>query len=283
MTVATGERRLAVLARAAGALAGLLLGAFVAVAGCELVLGVAGDFRLREEGTDGGPGTPDPGTSACGFCPAGQRCDTKNGCVSCLVDENCSPDKPFCVLGGCHSCRKNDDCAAGKSCPPATGECAPKCTDAGDAGCASPPATICDKDFEACVGCVKDEDCTEPPVCHPVLQQCVECSTGEDCGAVKPVCQALAGTCVGCIFDDDCEGGLVCVGGKCTAPCTDDAACSPSKQMCNKATGKCVSCLDDSTCGDFAAAHCSPFGQCVACLTTDHCPGKLTCQAFECR
>lgn len=66
-----------------------------------------------------------------------------------------------------------------------------------DADCASQAtAKVCDTTSEACVECLKDEQCTNGKLCAPDSASCVECLTDDDCkGKAAATCYPLDNVC----------------------------------------------------------------------------------------
>ena len=112
----------------------------------------------------------------------------------------------------------------------------------------------------------------------------------DDCGAYA-LCNTSLG-CVECLSDGDCPAARNrCVGGSCTAPCTDAGACDKGT-TCDVDAGICAACgpdmpcatgvcsLDTRSCGECASnTDCGGakprcrilVGSCVACISNDDC------------
>src|SRR6185312_9926781 len=73
-----------------------------------------------------------------------------------------------------------------------------------------------------------------------------------------------------CNVDGDCTGGLICVVGKCVAPCDATANACPSGQTCTN--GRCYE-NGGSTCGT---------GSVVLCNSDTACGQSLVCVAGQC-
>lgn len=140
--------------------------------------------------------------------------------------------------------------------------------EAGAGGTASEPCDglctgakpICDEPADACVECLKAQDCTSATKKKCDATQCVECTEAADCSsAAASRCQDHA--CAKCQTNDDCKhiaGKGVCDDGTCVA-CTvaDESACSgkscdPATKTCTNTTlgsiGTCKVCVSDSEC-----------------------------------
>lgn len=234
------------------------------------------------------PATPCDATVS---CAAPLVCDAaSNGCVACNIAKDCGKAGSLCIA---HTCIAKVACTGDKDCK-ATGE-------------------LCDLTSGACVGCLKDGDCSGGEKC--LASQCVKvknCSNSKDCANV---CDSGSGTCVDCVQAGDCKAeqfcnialhlcvsdvckGSACVGGKffgCSVDgsayaaavnCDDGDACTTDS--CDAATGckhaaGALSCDDGNVCTTDSCdvkqgcAHApAPAGGCEdgsACTTADACAG----------
>ena len=113
----------------------------------------------------------------------------------------------------------------------------------------------------------------------------------DDCGAYA-YCNATLG-CVECLGDSDCSAALSrCLGGSCTAACTEDsgtcasgtscdtdarvcAACGPdagcTKGVCSDTTRRCGECASNTDCGGSTPRCRVLVGSCVSCISNDDC------------
>ena len=146
-----------------------------------------------------------------------------------------------------------------------------------------------------CVGCVGNEDCTNPsePVCVPGNNTCGECVTNADCtDPSQPLCDTGSHTCVQCLTDaecandDFCDGADACTNGECTH---GGNPCEASGKQCDEPNDRCVECLGDENCSAPGAPACRPdLGVCVGCVGNEDCtdpsqpmcdPGSNACVA----
>jgi hypothetical protein len=125
--------------------------------------------------------------------------------------------------------------------------------------------------------------------CASEWQACVECNVDEDCSGTRARCGtgALAHRCVECRSDGDptCPAGTKCevTTGRCLAAChmdddgrLDNDSCSTGT-TCTSATGFCASCGYDSNCNaSSAGSYCHPrMLQCVSCTADTNCTSSL--------
>lgn len=227
------------------------------------------------------------------LCAAGLiACDGRTGTVgtqsrlpprSCAVSDTCPNEQPVCGSAGtCTGCTENTDCNGGASCSP-RGACVECLND-----------TQCDTATEACspegrceTRCSTTLPCDTGEVCATTASVCAECTPTDvtQCDQDKPMCDPLRLRCTECVSNLDCDASSpICVGGSCES-CYDSSDCALG-EICGSNFECSMTCTSDATCTDGDASHCSlPSGQCVACLTDDHCSAdveKPLCVATEC-
>jgi len=173
-------------------------------------------------GSGGGTGGESTGgSSPCGSCDLAKVCHPSQGCVDCLIDEDCvDPGKPRCSpLYQCVECADNGDCTGGEVCYPAKGECGPSCEsdqDCLDSG--KDKAKQCDDNTGICYECLEPGDCPPDKICNPAVGKCVRCIYDTDCSQGEPRCKLPGGDCVECLVIPDCQPGEICVLNTCVQP-----------------------------------------------------------------
>ena len=151
----------------------------------------------------------------------------------------------------------------------------------------------------ALAGCTNgpcDSRCLEVGKCVvATTQQCVDCLEDRHCRgnplAFGPTCDVPSNRCV-CTTDADCAG--IRNGGRCDevlrrCHCDQDSDCLPGTRCAGRflSTRICVApCRSDSDCPALEAPHCDvASGDCVACVTADHChdsPEGTRCEDHRC-
>jgi hypothetical protein len=146
----------------------------------------------------------------CTSIPDLPRCDPNgDGCVECLVDEDC----PMAVCNpqrhACEGCLRDDDCK-------------------------DPAAARCNQTRKKCGGCLADEDCehfADTPVCERSTKTCVQCTAEVETACNGNVCdldthrcsmlrRGAKALCDPCRFDSECPSGTMPVRQR-------EAACVP--------------------------------------------------------
>lgn len=227
------------------------------------------------------------------LCATGSvACDGRTGTVgtqsplpprACTASDMCSADQPVCGTSGlCTSCMFTADCSGGSLCSP-RGACVECLND-----------TQCDTATEACspegrceTACSATLPCDVGEVCATTAGVCAECTATDvtQCDQDQPMCDPLRLRCAECVNDLDCAASRsACIEGNCEV-CRDNSDCALG-ETCGVNFECSVTCTSDAACTDGDASHCSvPSGQCVACLTDDHCSADVDnpfCVATEC-
>ena len=249
-------------------------------------------------------------------CPGG-ACDA-GSCVPCLDTTTAGPD------AGCGDVGDAGPVCSGSG---STATCVP-CESAGNFGCGA-LTPVCDTSgvTPICVACVLDGDCTSGvcesnvcvgcrdnglgvddgcggslPVCDttgaPTCTACADSGMGTDdgCSAATPNCDTTTTpVCVECLSSADCGAGI-CVGGMCTAVCTDTASGSGVDMGCTAGSPVCVSVNAASFCvpcdnqGDgvtddgcsAATPACTMARSCVECTASADCSGGVCSASNTC-
>ena len=210
--------------------------------------------------------------------------------IDCSGDDDC-PDGWVCVDDICSKpiieCSGDDDCPEGWVCSDDI------CTEyfttcSGDEECAEGlvcSGGICTEPYTP-IECLVDDDCASGEICSSGM--CVdpdiplECASDIDCGEGK-ICQS--NVCVDvviepeCSSDADCAVGKICQSNVCvdvviepecseTKPCSGELICTANTcQPCPASThyhaGNCVQCISHDHCG--ANAYCDASNACVQC------------------
>ncbi len=239
--------------------------------------------------------------------------------IDCSGDEDC-PDGWVCVDDICSKpiieCSGDEDCPEGWVCSDDI------CTEyfttcSGDEECAEGlvcSGGICTEPYTP-IECLVDDDCASGEICSSGM--CVdpdiplECTADIDCGEGK-ICQS--NVCVDvviepeCSSDADCAVGKICQSNVCvdappepecseTKPCSGELICTANTcQPCPASTyylaGNCVQCISHEHCGTNAYCNasnaCVQCGDkkvntaknaCVECLTHEHCGTNAYCDA----
>lgn len=134
-------------------------------------------------------------------------CTKPNPEVCCTTADECSSlgitDERPCEAG--HVC-KNHECVIAS--------CSTE-------GCTA-TLPVCNLGADVCDGCTETLECARFPeqqLCNVLTGACVQCVTGSDCDALKPICDV--GECRGCELDSDCTSGA----------CDDTGACVPQSEV----------------------------------------------------
>jgi hypothetical protein len=243
--------------------------------------------------------------------PHGLVCNTDKGlCVQCRQNGEClflfGQNKPFCdpEFDLCSECLVDGDCPNAicnrgflpAQCEqPGTFDVGEPCSD--DSHCLQ--GLLCDIDNTCqslcgmdckpgvcngenglCVDCHVHADCSNDKVC--VDHACVAgtpCANNSQCPQDLPVC--LSGMCVECTVNGDCDDGYKCgTDHACHLSCLSSLACEG--QVCNLAKQYCVQCVLDIDCQVQGKDHCTTHGQCVQCVTHDHCAPTQFCSQGIC-
>lgn len=252
--------------------------------------------------------------SQCTFpsdCPEERpHCTAAGRCVECgddsqceengqVVGKVCDPATSSCIAG----CKSERDCKLGERCEGATDDAFGLCVECSEntetIDCAPrAPRVRCEPGTRHCVECLENRDCAGRGQCDVLTKTCVECTSNDGCDPGN-ICDQSTLTCV--------PG---CVGGKGDRNCPTDTVCDASQGD----RGVCVDCLSDGDCprahiceakscypgcrtseaqcaapapseGEPVAidVYCDPtraaFGECVECLTDDHCGADQVCDA----
>ena len=222
-----------------------------------------------------------------------KNCDDGNVCNG---TETCNPANGECVAGEALNCDDGVFCNGAETCNPAEG-CKPPankpCTD----------AQICDEGNDVCVGCVKDEDCSQADYCAPQTCDNNICTPeARDCG--EGVCDEVRNRCAECVTNADCPSdGNACNGtercnteaGTCESVnpvnIQDDGLACNGTEICNPANGQLVH-ENPVSCG--ANASCKePAGSCECdtgysknaqqeCVDTDGCAENPCNPGYTC-
>jgi hypothetical protein len=219
-----------------------------------------------------------------GFCCTGDDCGSKNRCVACLANSDCTGDNKFCLEGACVGCLADDDCGGGKCnllteagtkmrAKAALNSCIDCSADSecGDQLCSS---------YGKCK-CKMNSQCTEPGMGLCRDEGCF-CDEDSACTTGAKKCIPGTGVCLACAEDDDCTGDLP----KCVNPglvtafcgCTADDQCGEGL-LCNETTRKCGACGGNEDCP--AGTVCTAAGTCGQCAEDADC-GNGTCTAGVC-
>lgn len=188
-------------------------------------------------------------------------CDDSDLCTSDVCGQNGCVHTP--TTGG--PCDDGDTCTLGEFC--ATGKC-----QGGTQVCACKTDGDC-QTGNLCNGVAYCDQSGTTPECKLKAGSAVTCSTANDTGCAKSVCDGASGKCFmtavaagagcddgdACTTDDVCQGGL-CKAGKSVCECKSDADCKAKDDadLCNGSlicnTGQHVCQLDASSIVTCAAA-----------------------------
>ena len=147
------------------------------------------------------------------------------------------------------------------------GPCEPRCLEVGKC------AAVTTGTAEQCVDCLEDRHCRGNPL------------------AFGPTCDVSSSRCV-CASDAECAGNRN--GGQCDdvvrrCHCDQDSDCLPGLRCAGQylSTRICVApCRSDDDCPDRTAPHCDvASGDCLACVTSNHCedsPEGTRCEDHQC-
>lgn len=158
---------------------------------------------------DGGTTAEASGATSCSVdsdCVAlDLHCDPGSGqCVPCIVDSQCSPPLPRCVLQQCVQCAGPGDCPGGQTCETPGLTCVTSCADGGSC----PQGTSCDTTRGVCVGCSSNADCATSSaghVCDVPSGRCVQCLSDAQCAFPTRRCNPADDQCVQCLTGADCD------------------------------------------------------------------------------
>lgn len=243
-------------------------------------------------------------------------CDIANhACVQCLTDGQC-PTTETCkhdmVCHGTVTCHKDDDCSSAFECG-SEGTCVVtpgRCMASND--CLDPAKKACDTESLTCVACLTSLDCGSNGVAQCTSSHTCQlnegrCRRNSDCsGSSNKFCDTETNFCVPCLANADCPSNQ-CNDHSCAplGTCVDDASCVnvSGKPKCETESRRCVLCLSNNDCPDNgtctsnntcrAAGSCSsdndcsgvqgrprcgPSNQCVACVGSSDCGGRVCAQ-----
>ena len=199
-----------------------------------------------------------------GLCPAGDICDSVDGCIPappCEVDGDCD-DGVFC--NGIETCDVVFGCLAGD---------APACADGVDC-----TLDRCDVPSDGCANDAEDAACDDGQICNGaetcdavtgcVLGDIADCDDGVDC--TRDTCEDDSGDCVNIPDDARCDDGDECNGDE---ACDAAAGCQAGVDLdCDDGIGCTIDDCDglvgceyipvDAICSD--GAYCNGPEDCVA-------------------
>ncbi|MCK5798416.1 MAG: hypothetical protein KAI47_14595 [Deltaproteobacteria bacterium] len=226
-------------------------------------------------------------------------CNTTNGkCVGCLLDTDCTSQKPFCssTVGSCVACKIDTDCKSpGLPFCSAKGACV-ECK--ADPDCATNQSGS--KCAEGACGCDADTDCKT----NAWGNKCVAGSSGKSCGCSAAQectgnqngtqCDSSYSICT-CKADGDCKATGYTKCGKpfsgapvsnCHKPCTQNTDCKvlTGLAICETTKSICIGCkaATDCTYNAFEKACQTTSNDCVECLATADCTANANAFGPKC-
>ncbi|HEY5958225.1 MAG TPA: hypothetical protein VIV60_16790 [Polyangiaceae bacterium] len=140
-------------------------------------------------------------------------------------------------------------------------------------GSCSGPTPYCDKNSNACVRCLTNEECPPGAPACSLEHVCVGCQVSADCRGPNSVCDTDNNTCVECTADSHCTG----INPSChlpthtCVPCVRNSDCTAPHPVCHPNTHTCVACAVDADCPASNPACDVNTHQCAACTSDANC------------